>query len=127
MQHLVSVPIWSVQAVGAAATLTSPVMATRMLNRVESLYILASSVAGAADVRVEYAVGRTETVLGSSDDNDDIITSTNTDFATNPEGLHFVSMPTILAPFFRIEVDEISGGGLTDTLVTLGLIFREEV
>ncbi len=127
MDHLFRVPLFSVQAVGAAATLLSSAIDNRFIDRWEALQLQVTSVVGNADVRVEYAISDDAGVTFQSADNDaDILTSSNTDL-TNFEEAHMIPMPAILANHFRIEVDEISAGALTDTLVTVILIAREVI
>ena len=122
-EHLFQLPIFAAESLGTSATLTSAGIDQRRISRIESLLIQVTSVAGAADVRVEYAISQDDSTYGSSNDYDDIVESSNTDFVT-PEGITVVSMPAILAPFFQIEVDELTAS-LSDTLVTAWIIAME--
>ena len=126
MDIIGSMPIWSATAIAAAGTLTSPTIDTFLMNRLESVLVQFTSVAGAATVKLEYAISDDDVTYGSYDDETDIIADSNVDFATNKEGLHRVSMPAVGSRYFRLRVTEL-GGVLADTLVTLTLLFRDKV
>lgn len=117
--------VWTAAPIGASGTLTSPALPVRALDAVLGCLIQVTSVAGAADVRLEYAIGDfTGTTFGSFDDEADLITSTATVFTTNPEGLHTREFALKPSPYLKLKVTELTGA-LTDTLVTLTMLGRE--
>lgn len=113
--------------VGAAATLTSPSIDTLHLDRIEGLQLRASSVAGTADVRVEFQTSWDGTNWDEEDDNPDIVASTLLAKAGNPEGWNTYPVAAPLARYIRFMVDEISAAALTDTLIEAKLTCRERV
>lgn len=117
--------LWSGTTVGGGATLISAAIDLLHVDLVESLALRVSSVAGTANVRVEYQTSHNGTDWDEEDDNPDITASTLTDKAGNPEGWNNFSMPAPLARFLRIHIDEISAAVLTDTLVSAKLVCRE--
>ncbi len=127
METLNNISIWTAEALVASGSAESPVIDLRTVKNPESIMIKASSVLGAADVKIEYAVSKDGVNFGSFDDEDDIISSTNTLFSgANPEGIHTVGMPNPLAPFIKLKVTELTTT-LADTLVDLVLILRRSL
>ncbi len=117
--------LWEGTTIGAGATLTSATVDLNHVDMIEALALKVSSVAGTADVRVEFQTSHDAVNWDSSDDNPDIIASTLTAKTNNPEGWNGYPMPAPLSRYLRILIDEISGGGLADTLVEAALICRE--
>lgn len=95
-----------------------------------SVFVTASSTIGAADVKLEYAVcSQTETSgaanCGSFVDTTDLVASTNTDFTTNPEGLHAVALPALLSSVVDFKVTGV-GTNPADTVVTADLLCKRK-
>ena len=127
METLNNVLIWTAEALAASGSAESQVIDLRTIKNTESVMIKASSIAGAADVKLEYAVSKDGIIFGSFDDNDDIISSTNTLFSgANPEDIHAEPMSAPLAPFIKLKVTELTTT-LSDTLVDLTLVLRRSL
>lgn len=112
-------------ALGAGLTLTSPSIDTRLLTRIEGLQLRASSVAGVADVRIEYQTSWDDVNWDEEDDNTDIAASTLLAKPGNPEGWNTYPVPAPLARYIRFLVDEISAAALADTLLEAKLTCQE--
>ena len=121
--RLVDVPLWALQAIGAAATLTSPAIDVRRATRLESLMCLFTSVAGTPKIKVEYAVSGDGTAFGAFTDNSPLVADSSVAFAT-PEGLTSVALPAPLANFIKVKLTELTGA-LADTLASATLVLRE--
>lgn len=117
--------LWSGTTIGAAATLTSAAIDLLHVDTIEGLRLRVSSVAGTANVRVEFQTSHNNIDWDEEDDNPDITASTLTDKAGNPEGWNSFPLPNPLARYIRFLVDEISAAALTDTLVEAKLLVRE--
>lgn len=126
METLNRVSIWSAFALGLSATKESQVISLKNIIRPESILFKASSVAGVARVKVEYAISDDGVAFGSFDDETDIIVDSDADFSTNKEGLHAVSLAAPLAPFMKFKLTELTGS-LSDTLVDMTLLLRGSV
>lgn len=126
--HLFQFDLFNDETINGTGSATTPALDLRWIDRVEALLIKAESDSGAADVKVEYAISKSkaDADFGSFDDEVDILESSNTDFTTNPEGWHTVSMPNPLAPFIKIKVTGV-GTNPSDTKVTARLLCREAV
>ncbi len=126
MESLKNMELFSGEALAASGTLTSPVIDLENTIKAESIFIKASSVLGVADVKVEYAVSKDGVNFGGFNDATDIITSTNSVFSTNKEGVHTVAMPAVLSRYIKLRVTELSTT-VADTLVDLDLLVRNSV
>mgnify|MGYP001614628985 FL=1 len=122
---LTSYLLWSGTTIGGGATLTSAAIDLLHVDLVEALRLRVSSVAGTANVRVEYQTSHNGTDWDEEDDNVDIVASTLLAKAGNAEQWNSFPMPAPLARYIRILVDEISAAVLTDTLVESKLLCRE--
>ena len=129
MDNLIAHTLWASPgtAVLAAATLTGPTIDLLNVERVESLQLKASSVAGAANVKAQYQTSPDGTNWDAAADNPLIITASLTDKANNPEGWNAYPTPAPLARYMRILVTEQSAGALADTLVEARLLCRERL
>ena len=123
LKRLFNFSVWSSSAITASGTLTSGALDLRH-GVPEALLIQATSVSGAADVRVQYEVSVDGVTFGAAADNPDLISSTNATFATTPEGLNRIDLSGLNAPYIALVVTELTGS-LTDTLVTLTVTARE--
>ena len=127
MDHTFEIVLWDGTTVGASATLTANEVDLRHIREIIGVHVQFTSVAGAANCRIEYAVSNNGTDFGSSNDNADILDSSanNIDFLTNPEGIHTIASGIAVLPqFIQIEVDELTTT-LSDTLVTVSMICKE--
>lgn len=122
--RLVKMRVFDNVLVNGTGNVVSSIIDMRWAEQAEALLFQASSVAGTADVKFEYAVSATESDagFGSFDDEPDILASSGG--LTNPEGWHTVSMPNMLAPFVKLKVTGI-GTNPADTRVTAYLLIRE--
>ena len=123
METLNKVTIWTAEALGISGTAESQVISLKNTIKPESILFKASSVAGAAQVRVEFAISEDGVAFGGFDDHTDIIADSNADFANNKEGVHAVSLAAPLAQFMKFKITELSGS-LSDTLVDMTLLLR---
>lgn len=111
--------------VNGTAAITSPSILLEYATRVEGVFLRARSVAGTADVRLEYAQSWDGTEYDSFDDTADITSSTNTDRPGNAEGFNIYTMPgTVGNRYIQIRATGTATNA-TDTLVTGYLIVRE--
>ena len=117
--------LWTGTTVGAAATLTSAAVDLNHVDLVESLLLRVSSVAGVADVRVEFQTSYNNNDWDDEDDHPDITASTLLAWPGNPEGWNRYPMPAANNRYIRFLVDEISAAALADTLVEARLLCRE--
>ena len=118
---LVCIELWDADALASGGTLTSVPLSSIGMDP-EHLEIKVTSAAGAADVKVEYAVP-SDTVggFGSLTAQDPLVASTATEWASEaPEEFHHLLLPSV--PQFRITVTEL--GTNSDTLVTARAWFR---
>ena len=111
--------------VDATAAITSPSISLEYATQVESVFLRARSVAGTADVKLEYAQSWDGTEYDSFDDTMDITSSTNTDRPGNAEGFNTYTMPTTIGNrYIQIRATGTATNA-ADTLVTGYLIMRE--
>ena len=127
MHHLITHTLFTTQAVGAAATLTGPVVNLQFARQLEGLLLKASSVAGTANVKAGFQTSPDGVSWDARADRADVIAASLTDRPGNAEGWNTYAMPAPLNRFFRLVLDEISAAGLTDTLVDAKLLVREEI
>mgnify|MGYP001618255068 CR=1 FL=1 len=129
MEHLITHTLFGSAGttVGAAAALTSPTVDLRLLQRVEGLLLKVSSVAGAANCKVQYRTSPDDVNYDAAADNSLIVTASLPDKPNNPEGWHTYPVPAPLNRYMRLVVTEQSAGGLTDTLVEAKLLCRERL
>ena len=126
MESLISIPILAAHALGSAAVKAGQGISLRKVIKLEAVLIKASSVAGSANVRLEYVISDDGVTFGAYADEPDIIVSTSTLFTSNPEAIHRVALDIPLAPFIKLQVTELTGS-LSDTLVDLSLLVRRSV
>jgi hypothetical protein len=127
MHNLITHTLFTAQAVGAGAVLTSPVVDLRFVRNIESLQLRVTSVAGVANVSAEFQSSPDATNWDNEDDNTIIVASTLTAKANNPEGWNVYPVAAPLNRYIRVLIDEISAGALADTLVDAKLLVREEL
>ena len=122
--RLEAIPLWTAEAVASGATLTSAAIPCRSGDP-EYLMFQVTSAGGAADVRIEFTISNDGVTFNAVAEQDDIVTSTATEFASpkGPEALHVLSCPS--APWIKILVTELAS--LADTLVTATLWMRNDV
>lgn len=123
MEHLFPLRLWTAALIASGGTLTSDVIDQSALIRVEGLELKATSVAGAADVKIEYAEVDDAGNVTGFDSHTDILASSAAQ--TNPEQMHAIAFPTVVSRRFKLLVTELAS--LADTLVTLNLICRESI
>jgi hypothetical protein len=119
--RLVRVPLWDVTAIASTATLTSPPIPLSRAD-FESILYKATSVAGTADVKIEYAISEDGTNFGSFDDNTDLVASSNA--VPTAEGLKTIPGVTVAAPWMKIKVTGTASNN-ADTLFT-GVVYLRE-
>jgi hypothetical protein len=124
MDHVVKMPLYSAEALVASATLTTPVIDTKFMSRIEGLVLKATSVLGDADVKVEFSTSNDPLSFPSFDNETDLIAST--DALTAPEETTTVAVPTPIARYVKFKITELTGT-VEDTLITLDLMFREQL
>ena len=129
MLHRIWHTLWASPGttIGAGATLTSPTIDLRLIDQIEGLQLRVSSVVGTADCRVEFQTSWDDVNWDEEDDNPDITASTLLAKPGNPEGWNTYPVPSALARYMRILIDEISAGALADTLVEAKLTCRERL
>ena len=111
--------------VNATAAITSPSISLEYATQVEAVFLRARSVAGTADVKLEYAQSWDGTEYDSFDDTMDITSSTNTDRPGNAEGFNTYTVPTTIGNrYIQIRATGTATNA-ADTLVTGYLIVRE--
>ena len=111
--------------VNATAAITSPSISLEYATQVESVFLRARSVAGTADVKLEYAQSWDGTEYDSFDDTMDVTSSTNTDRPGNAEGFNTYTVPTTIGNrYIQIRATGTATNA-ADTLVTGYLIVRE--
>lgn len=117
MSSLVRVPLWDAAAIASTGTLTSPAIDFRYAT-LDSFTYKASSSAGTADVKIEYAISEDGTNFGSFDDNTDLVASSNA--VATAEGIKAVPGVVLAAPWIKIKV---TGGASNnaDTVFTMVL------
>lgn len=115
----------AVVVVSTDAGIESPVVDLKDAAQLPSVVLKASSVSGAADVKLEYVTSPDSTNFEDYADTVDITSSTNTDKPNNKEGFNPYFMPT--APENRYIKFKVTGVGSNpaDTLVTCYMMLRE--
>ncbi len=119
---LQEVTLWTAEALGSGASLTSVVLSSQTMDP-DQLLLKASSASGAADVKIEYKIAQDgASSFGSTTANDAICASTNTEFSGQaPEEYHLYALPS--APRFQIVITEL--GGNADTVISATALFRK--
>ena len=84
----------------------------------------AASIAGAADVKLEFQQSPDNTNWDGIADNPDITSSTSTDKPDNREGYNEYTVPALLGRYVRFLVTGV-GANPADTLVTLYAFWNE--
>lgn len=108
--------------IGASGSVESPIINSQKADP-EVLMLRVTSVAGAADVRVQYCISNDGITFNSYTSQDDLVTSTATEFAgKGPEEYHALVLP--LAPWMKVKVTDVTAA-LVDTIVDLTLWSRE--
>src|SRR5688572_23993693 len=102
--------------VASTGSVESGVVPLRSAERGEALLVQATSVAGTADIKIEFAISRNGVDFGSYDDYTDLVASSATEFQTD-EGLTSVPLPNMLTTFVKFKVTGV-GSNPADTLVT---------
>ena len=122
--RLEAIPLWVAEPVASGQTLTSAAISCRFGDP-EHLMIQVTSAGGAADVKIEYRISNDGVTFNDVAEQDDILASTATEFASpkGPEALHVLTCPS--APWIKILVTELAS--LSDTLVTATLWMRNDV
>jgi hypothetical protein len=118
---ITTVGIWSAEPITALGTLTSvPLSAVGMDP--ETLLFKCTSVAGAADVKIEFKLAQDGAgTFGSATAQDPLVSSTATEYAGKlPEEAHEILLPS--AATFQLLVTEL--GNNADTLVSATARFR---
>ena len=121
--RLVPLRLWSATALGTDAVLTTGPIDCRNQDP-EVLMFRAASVAGTADVKLQYKISNDGITFNSIDSQADLVSTTVTEFTgANPEEYHALNIP--LAPWIELVVTEISAANLSDTLIDGTLWMRE--
>lgn len=120
--------LFSSVLINATGSEESEALPLQHILQVEGFSLRAASVAGDADVTLEYALSPDGTNFESYDDNQPITSSTATDKAGNPEGYNTFPMPFSIpaSGFIKFRVTGV-GSNAADTLVDLYLYFREGI
>ena len=109
--------------VNATASVTSSAQRIVQVGTVEAVWIKAASASGAADVKLEYALSVDGSAWTDYGLYTDLVASTNTDFTTDPEGLHPILSPPLPASWVRYRVTGVNSNP-TDTVVNLWFVGR---
>ena len=122
--RLEAIPLWVAEPVASGETLASAAISCRFGDP-EYLMFQVTSVNEAANVRIEFTISNDGVTFNAVTEQDDIVTSTATEFASpkGPEALHVLSCPS--APWIKILVTELAS--IADTLVTATLWMRNDV
>ena len=123
--RLEAIPLWTAAAVAQGATLTSAIISCRFSDP-EFLMIQVTAAGENADIKIEYVISNDGITFNDAAEQDDILPSTATEFASPkaPEALHVINCPS--APWIRILVTEATGTN-DATLVTATLWMRTDV
>jgi hypothetical protein len=123
-EDVVKVDLWTAAPLGALGILRSVPLSNLALDP-EVLLFQATSVAGAADVKIEFEIAQDGAgTFGSATANDPLVSSTATEYAGKaPEEVHSILLPA--ATLFRLLVTEL--GNNADTLVTATAHFRTRI
>lgn len=123
--RLEAIPLWAAEPVAQGGTLTSAAIACRFGDP-EYLMFQVTATSENADVRIEFTISNDGVTFNAVAEQDDIVTSTATEFASpkGPEALHVLTCPS--APWIKILVTEATGTN-DNTLVTATLWMRNDV
>jgi hypothetical protein len=125
MPHLVRATIFDGVAVASTGSQTSGVVSLQHVSTLESIVLKASSVLGAADVKLEYSTSPDNASFDSFDDNADITSSQATDKPNNTEGYNAFPHPAPLNNFIKWKVTGV-GANPADTLVSAYAMLQED-
>lgn len=112
--------------INATGTAESGVVDTSQMERTVGVAVKASSVAGAADVKLELRYSSDGVTFGAYADETDVIASTNTGFGATPEGLHVVDFELKDVRYVQFLLTGV-GANPADTLVDITLTGQEIV
>lgn len=114
--------LWTTQDLASGGTLTSGVIDCRTSDA-EGMLFRVTNAGGNADVKIEVAFSNDGTTFNDYDAQDDLVASTNTDWAgMAPEDYHMVLIPW--APFLKIKVTEV---GTNDDNVIDAVLWMTEL
>lgn len=115
------------EAIASTGAATTAVFSNAQSGGIESILFVATSVAGTADVKVEYVICVDPgcSVSGAAADFTDLISSSNTTCPVS-EGLCRVLMPVVGAGNIKFTVTGV-GSNNADTTIDLFVVYRENV
>lgn len=123
-EHVYEARLLTNEAVASTGNAVSPALHLNLIDSIDAIVLKASSVAGAADVRVQYATSPDGTNFDAYDDNEDLCPSTLLQFPNNPEGYNVLPAPAARNLYLKLKVTGI-GSNNADTLVTAIAMCRE--
>lgn len=128
MEHLASQVLFVNVLVNATGNVESPALELRVGAALSpapfGVALKAASVAGTANVKLEYAPSEDEVNFGSYDDTTDIIASTLLERPDNAEGWNDYILTGVFNRFIKFKVTGVAANP-TDTLVSAKLLFKE--
>lgn len=95
---------------GASSSVESPVISGKLCD-FDGLYLKVTPASGNADVKIEFCISTDGITYNDYDDQDDISTSTLTDYATTPNDLHKYLIPRNL--FIKLKITNNTGTAAT--------------
>lgn len=121
--RLIPLRVLTDSVVNGTGSVTSPAIDLSGFKRVEAIRFKASSVVGAAKVKVEYAISdKVDGEFTTFDDQDDLIVDSS--LLTDPEAWHSVLMPIVPDKAIQFKVTGLATNPV-DTLASLVLMARE--
>lgn len=123
MKHFGRIKVLDNVLVNATAAVESGWLDTRHMEKLRGLTLSATSVLGAANVKLEYQVSEDKMSATDYSEAQALTSSTATDFTTAPEGMHSLDMPDVNARYVRFRVTGV-GSNPADTRVTAILAFE---
>jgi hypothetical protein len=109
--------------INATATAESTPLRIVKLGTMESLFVQVTSVDGAPDIKIQYALSLDDTTYTDYALYDPLVTSSATEFTDDPEGLNPVDSPPLFGNFVKFKVTGLAGNQ-TDTQVNLWFVGR---
>lgn len=114
---------YAAQAIGASAVITTGALDLYFAEEIKGVVMRVASVAGVANVKVEYETSHDGANWDHRDDNPDVVASTLTAKPNNAEGWNAYSFPPSFNQWIRLVITNLTVE--TDTLVDLKLVYGE--
>ena len=114
---------YAAQAFGAGEVRRTTGLDLYFVEEIKGVVLRAASVAGVADVKVEYETSHDGVNWDHKDDNPDVIASTRLAKPNNTEGWNAYSFPPPFNQWIRFVVTNLTG--MPDVLVDLKLVYGE--